>query len=171
MTTPWYRQFWPWFLIAVPGSVVIASFFMIRLAFTSADILVRDDYYKDGLAINESISRDQLARSLGIGGRLELGQNDIKIIFNNDLQLNDIEGLFLQAHHPFDAQQDMDLTLIPTGESGVYRAVANVQQQRWYIEITPLYANYADGADWRVQFEQDFRNSGSVHFGRSQADD
>ena len=22
---PWYRQFWPWFLIALPGTVVVAA--------------------------------------------------------------------------------------------------------------------------------------------------
>jgi FixH len=29
---PWYRQFWPWFLIALPGSVVIASFVTLYIA-------------------------------------------------------------------------------------------------------------------------------------------
>ena len=30
--TPWYRQFWPWFLIAMPGTVVIASMVTLYLA-------------------------------------------------------------------------------------------------------------------------------------------
>ncbi|NND59665.1 MAG: hypothetical protein HKN49_05295 [Gammaproteobacteria bacterium] len=31
-TTPWYRQFWPWFVIALPATVVIASMITIWLA-------------------------------------------------------------------------------------------------------------------------------------------
>lgn len=35
-STPWYKQFWPWFLIALPGSVVIASFITIGIAVENA---------------------------------------------------------------------------------------------------------------------------------------
>jgi len=46
-TTPvvesWYKQFWPWFLIALPGSVVIASMFTITLAVQNAPIIVQKD--------------------------------------------------------------------------------------------------------------------------------
>ena len=41
--TPWYRQFWPWFIIALPASVVIASFFTLWLAISNPDHLVVDD--------------------------------------------------------------------------------------------------------------------------------
>ena len=36
-TKPWYRQFWPWFLIALPGSVVVASMVTIWLAASTSD--------------------------------------------------------------------------------------------------------------------------------------
>jgi hypothetical protein len=32
---PWYRQFWPWFIIALPASAVIASFFTLWLAISN----------------------------------------------------------------------------------------------------------------------------------------
>ena len=40
---PWYRQFWPWFIIALPASVVIASFVTLWLAISNPDHLVVDD--------------------------------------------------------------------------------------------------------------------------------
>ena len=40
---PWYRQFWPWFIIALPASVVVASFFTLWLAISNPDQLVVDD--------------------------------------------------------------------------------------------------------------------------------
>ena len=40
---PWYRQFWPWFIIALPASAVIASFFTLWLAISNPDHLVVDE--------------------------------------------------------------------------------------------------------------------------------
>ena len=43
---PWYKQFWPWFIIALPASAVIASFFTLWLAISNPDYLVveEDEY-------------------------------------------------------------------------------------------------------------------------------
>ena len=40
---PWYKQFWPWFIIALPASVVIASFVTLWIAISNPDYLVVDD--------------------------------------------------------------------------------------------------------------------------------
>jgi hypothetical protein len=40
---PWYKQFWPWFIIALPASVVVASFFTLWLAISNPDQLVLDE--------------------------------------------------------------------------------------------------------------------------------
>jgi hypothetical protein len=65
-STPWYRQRWPWLLIAGPAIVVVAGIVTIGLAIRSDDGLVADDYYKQGLAINQLIGRAERARTLGI---------------------------------------------------------------------------------------------------------
>lgn len=45
---PWYKQFWPWFIIALPASVVIASFFTLWLAISNPDhLVVTDDEYSE----------------------------------------------------------------------------------------------------------------------------
>jgi len=40
---PWYKQFWPWFIIALPASAVIASFITLWIAISNPDQLVVDD--------------------------------------------------------------------------------------------------------------------------------
>jgi len=40
---PWYRQFWPWFIIALPASAVVAGFVTLWLALSNPDHLVVDD--------------------------------------------------------------------------------------------------------------------------------
>ncbi len=52
---PWHRQFWPWVLIAIPATTVVACAVMITLAIVTDDGLVSDDYYREGLAINKKI--------------------------------------------------------------------------------------------------------------------
>lgn len=44
---PWYRQFWPWFIIALPTAAVIGSFISLWLAVSHPDYLVvSDDEYQ-----------------------------------------------------------------------------------------------------------------------------
>ncbi len=44
---PWYRQFWPWFIIALPASAVIASFVSLWLAVSNPDpLVVTEDEYQ-----------------------------------------------------------------------------------------------------------------------------
>lgn len=45
-TTPWYRQFWPWFLIAVPAVSVVASTAMLVIAIRNADEVVSAPGYE-----------------------------------------------------------------------------------------------------------------------------
>ena len=40
---PWYRQFWPWFIIALPASAVIASFITLWIAISNPDGMVLTD--------------------------------------------------------------------------------------------------------------------------------
>ncbi len=70
MTSPWYRQGWPWFLISLPAAAVLASFATLYLAIVGSDSMVVDDYYKEGRAINQRISRDVEAVRFGLTAEL-----------------------------------------------------------------------------------------------------
>jgi hypothetical protein len=39
-TLPWYRHFWPWFLIAMLSSTVAASFVSLYFAAHTTDVVV-----------------------------------------------------------------------------------------------------------------------------------
>lgn len=44
---PWYRQFWPWFIIALPSAAVIGSFISLWLAVSHPDqLVVTEDVYQ-----------------------------------------------------------------------------------------------------------------------------
>ena len=63
---PWYREPWPWLLMAGPALVVVAGLTTAWIAVTHEDGLVADDYYKRGLAINQELRRDSAAVSLDV---------------------------------------------------------------------------------------------------------
>jgi hypothetical protein len=57
--------------MAGPGAVVVAGFYTLWLAVKSDDGLVADDYYKRGLAINQTLTRTTRAGQLALGARVE----------------------------------------------------------------------------------------------------
>lgn len=63
---PWYRQPWPWFLIALPGFAVVGSVITAAIAMRGNDDVVAPDYYRRGLAINQELERRQRAAELGL---------------------------------------------------------------------------------------------------------
>ena len=67
---PWYRQGWPWFLIAFPATAVVAGIATLVIAIQTFDGMVVDDYYKEGRAIVQTIGRVEHAREMGHSGSL-----------------------------------------------------------------------------------------------------
>lgn len=162
----WYRQFWPWFLIALPASVVVASIYTVGLAFRSADTLIEDDYYKEGLAINQSIAREQMAIDMGLKGYIEIYQGADSITqLRVLLEGSGASALSLKLNHPFEMKLDQHLLLLPTEEPNLYQTSAPVPLQRWYLEFT-TDTGVDSEQNWRIQLEHDFRDSNKVSFGQ-----
>ncbi len=63
---PWYTHRWPWLVMSGPAAVVVAASFSGWLAFSRQDQMVVDDYYNQGLLINQDIRRDTAASALGL---------------------------------------------------------------------------------------------------------
>src|SRR3954465_7359060 len=115
MSLPWYKQFWPWFIISGPAAVLVAGAITMWLAFTTADGLVAEDYYKQGLAINKRLAREDAARSLGISAFVALGSDRIRVKLTGAAQ----EVLFVHMAHATRAGHDVRLRLTPVAP-GVY---------------------------------------------------
>ena len=114
---PWYREPWPWILMSGPAAVIVAGAFTAWLAFTTADGLVADDYYKRGLAVNAVLGREQAARRLGISAAIERASGRIRVRLSGVRP----DALFLQLAHATRAGNDLRLRLTPAGD-GLYEA-------------------------------------------------
>lgn len=130
MSQPWYRERWPWLLMAGPASVLVAGAATIWIALASADGLVAEDYYRQGLAINRLLAREEAARRLGLAARVDLSSGIIV-----ELQGAKPEALFVHLAHATRAGYDVRLRLAPT-LTGAYAAeLPPMPPGRWRIVI------------------------------------
>ena len=109
---PWYRHFWPWMLIALPLAAVLGGVTTLLIAMKDPDSLVVGDYYKQGLAINRSLAKEDLARSMGLSAkfRVDLSTGDIVLALKSDKPLV-ADRLQLRLFHTTRAERDVDITL------------------------------------------------------------
>ena len=142
---PWFRQFWPWFLIALPATAVVAGITTLFIAMHDPDGLVADDYYKAGLAINRVLQKEHAAHRLGIegDGRLDLTTGDLFLDLKGQFDI--ARGATLRLVHATRAHHDQSLEMKPVGAG---RLAAQLRERlppgSWTLSLEP-----ADGA-WRV---------------------
>jgi hypothetical protein len=112
-TKPWFRQFWPWALMSGPAAVVIAGAVTMIVASRTPESMVVDDYYRQGKAINLSLHRDDVARSLGLRAHLivlESGAVSLSIHDRNDMPIA-LDAVKLSLIHPSNGDQDLKVVL------------------------------------------------------------
>ena len=145
-TLPWFRQFWPWFLILLPASVVVAGISMVFIANRGAHDLVVDEYYKDGLAINRKLEKKDRASELGISATLRVEGQDVIVLTSGPVHDSRLQ---LQLSHPLESNRDFNVALMQS-IPGQYRG-------RLSAEIAPRW-------HWALlsEGEQPWRLDGSV---------
>ena len=108
---PWYREPWPWILMAGPFTVVVAGMITLWLAVEASDGLVADDYYKRGLAINQTLSRERLALARHYRARVVFSDDArrVRVMLSGDGELP--AALQLRLAHPTRAGMDERVAL------------------------------------------------------------
>jgi hypothetical protein len=156
-TKPWYKQFWPWFLISLPLSVVIASMVTINLAITTNDGLVSDDYYKEGLAIKKNADSAAQAHALGLSADLAYDAETGAI----DLQLKGDKAamepaLTLSVVHPTIPNRDQVINLTQLREGRYAGRLAELQPGNWKLRLGP------DDNAWRIEGRMPMPGEGRI---------
>lgn len=132
---PWYREPWPWLLMAGPVAVIVAGIATIWIAVVSSDGLVVDDYYKQGLAINQTLERSALAVARGYRAEALLASSgrsiSLQLVSGAAAPLP--ETLQLRIAHPTRAGRD-GLVLLRQRGHGLYEgAVPALTAGRWIL--------------------------------------
>lgn len=158
---PWYRQFWPWFLLSLPALAIVGSLVSFWLAAHSADALVVDDYYKQGKAINRSLARAQMAANLQWRAELhfpaEAEDKPISLRLRSDLPITQSPQLpaqlILHLVHPTQAERDQTLFLrrdddenyTATQPETPNKPSATLDSTRWQLQLEDAQHT------WRMQ--------------------
>ncbi len=142
---PWYKQFWPWFIISLPATVVVAGLVTVYIAFDNADSLVADDYYKQGLAINGNIKMQTNASTYGYAALLKR-MPDNRLFLKFDNATPDTETLSLKWVHPGDSEKDFVMILNRQLDGSFQNKSENDFSGRWYLQLS------AD-SDWLIKSE------------------
>ncbi len=145
-TLPWYKQFWPWLLISLPGTVVIAGFITLYIAHKYSDDLVANEPYKVGLVINRQLEKKQVAERRGITASfMFLGVGDERRVEVSISPLDEGEALSLSLSHPLEADRDFEVTLQYSG-SGLYIGkLTHKIAPRWHWTLVSVGAE-----PWRL---------------------
>jgi hypothetical protein len=116
--------------MAGPAAVIVAGAATIWIAFASADGLVAEDYYKQGLGINRRLAREEEARRLGISAELTREAGTIAVRLHGAAP----EAVFVHLAHATRAGHDVRLRLAKTGN--VYAAeLPPLPPGRWRVAI------------------------------------
>ncbi len=134
--TPWYRQRWPWLLIAGPATVVVAALFTAWLAASTDDGVIADDYYKRGLLVNKELDRTARAAALGLSATLRVTAEGAAT-----LELHGVgdgaapPSVRLLLAHPTRAGQDRSVAMT-RGPNGVYvGTIGSPPAGRWLVTV------------------------------------
>lgn len=140
---PWYRQPWPWLLMALPAIAVLAGFVTLWLAIRSDDGLVAGDYYRQGLAINRDLARERRAGIMALAAQVSVGREALEVTISAREGVRLPDRLRLDLAHATRPGMDRALMLVRT--DGRYRvALAPLAAGKWQIGIED------EGGSWRL---------------------
>ncbi|MEL0083369.1 MAG: FixH family protein [Gammaproteobacteria bacterium] len=144
---PWHRQFWPWFILSLLLSVVIASFITLSIALQDPDGEVVGSIRASGSKVATHLELNPEGASVvaGIDDRLLIAR------LPQSLQANTLRLTLL---HPTRAGNDIALPMSQTGSV------------EWVAELPPAAAGNQIRWQWLLQSEEpQWQAQGRLQYG------
>ena len=134
---PWYKQFWLWFLLFFPALAIVAGIYTIKIAVDNADSLVRDDYYKAGLAINEDLALDQATAARNITADLSIDNaiGDVVVLLQGEFDSLPAE-ITLDFIHPTIESKDFTLSAKHRRNGRYLSQLSEDLRKHWYLQVS-----------------------------------
>jgi hypothetical protein len=142
--TPWYKNFWPWFLIFFPSAAIIGCISLFITAIGNGPDMVVDDYYKKGKAINLELSKFEKAKSLYLFGDLNVTNERVSFKFTKG-DTSNVHALKLSFYHRTIKANDFEATLTPNANKEFTALLDNYTEGAYSIFIVPI-----DGS-WKLK--------------------
>ncbi|WP_374494485.1 FixH family protein [Zoogloea sp.] len=120
LPTPWYKERWTWLLMLMPATAIVAGSITLWLAIKSFDGLVADDYYKQGLAINQTLAKANVAQDMGLVARVRFSADAMLVELSSKPGVGLPARLNVTLAHP--TRGGFDQQFVLERQEGVYRA-------------------------------------------------
>ena len=158
VVTPWYKQFWPWFLIGLLlSSIAVSTSFAVMSVKSFDGMVVQEDYYEEGKAINRVFAKQDQARQLHLSADLRIDPltSDIVVDLAGDVRP---DVLYLDLIFPTEDNHDQSFVLEHVRDGRYITQGPDNLRYRWYLTLQPALQD----ADWRLTGEATFPNEDSV---------
>jgi hypothetical protein len=140
----WYQEPMVWMIIAIPATSVVVGITMLTISVKHYDGLVTDDYYKEGLGINESIQRGQKAKELGIEASIDFNQsgNLVSLSIQGGSSFSLPRELTLHLRHSTRSGYDQTWILPLALDNRYSGELPELVAGKWYVEL--------ESSDWKI---------------------
>lgn len=152
-TQPWYRQFWPWFIISLLAFSVISGLLTVWISMQTTDSLVVSSDEGIQVVAQRRINAEQLASELNLAALVRINPNTGAI--SAAMQAGTLDTapamLELELTHPAFADRDRLIPLHRAQPDAAGNPVwsghfVDVPPGRWYVTLTA-------GDEWRLSGE------------------
>ncbi len=133
--TPWYKERWTWLLMLMPVTAIIGGSITMWLAVTSFDGMVADDYYKQGLAINQTLARATAAADLGLKADVRFTAEGLSVALQARQGVELPARVLVTLAHPTRGGLDQQLVLERNGNGYQGRMQSQLGSAHWKVLI------------------------------------
>ena len=147
-TKPWYKQGWPWALIAIPFVTVVTGVIKLIIANDTSDSLVADDYYKKGLAINSNLERIETAKKMNIVANISLDPESNLISLKLESNQALPKAISLLLSHPTQKEKDVSLLLSNLTGNDYVANLKEIESGYWHIIIEDIDKSWLVKSRW-----------------------
>jgi hypothetical protein len=149
--------------MAGPMAVIIAALYTAYLAISTSDGLVADDYYKQGLAVNKTITSSENAQKHGVTVGLRVTEDGFAVrLTARDKEFAAPKSLVLTLSHPTRAGLDQTRVLDRVGD-GYVAKMRLPTSGHWIVLIED------DAKSWRLMGHVVLPTSGEMVIGGTES--
>ncbi len=151
---PWYKQFWPWALIALPVLTMFKAAHTIYIMNLQKPDLVVDDYYAEGKAINMNLAKYREAALRNLQANILIAADKAVVSFASKPELGDT--LDLHFVHNTVAAKDFKVTAERSGENLYITQLPGAITGKWQLVVSD------NSQQWKLRAELMLPHNGEI---------
>jgi len=150
---PWFKQAWPWFVFSIPLLTIVAGVLTYQIAADKPHSMVQDDYFKKGLAINQSLAKQKNAEVLKLEAVIKVDDASELLIIRFANEKIAANQLLLSFSHPTQEKYDQFLQADKLTDNEFITQIPSLPQAHWHIRLTDKEENWLLKSRWHYPHE------------------